>query len=248
MEFKFSFWFFMAMALLGPLLELTGYIERKRKLYKKLVKEFSNDSLKWEMTIGEDLSIKFEDSSRLFEKSQCDLTPEFKGILDEFFPKFLGILQDDKFLQHIKEIRIESHIDNVACPQLYEDLHVADAILSQKRVLNILKYLRSKSSEACSSDKLQKVFDNWITYNGVSCGRVLANKEYIYLSEKGENLKDSSQIEFRIVTNADEFLENSVKGKIAIEAPKSAWEKWVIFFTVLIVVVTFLWFLWFLRK
>lgn len=214
MDFKISFWFFIAMGwfslFLAASTKFENYIGRKRKLYKRLVKKFSNDTLKWKMTIGEDLSITFDDSSRLFEHSQCDLTPEFKGILDEFFPKFLDILQDDKFLQHIKEIRIESRIDNVACPQLDADLNITNAMMSQKRVLSVLKYLYSKSSYGTSPEILQKIFGNSTTCNGIFYSRLFVNEEDIAPVEEGDNLGDSSQIGFRIVTNAEEILERSV--------------------------------------
>ena len=229
MDFKISYWLLIAMFSLVVLLQLesvlTEYIGGKRKLYKKLFKELSNNTQKWGMTIGEDLSITFDDSSRLFEHSQWELTPEFKGILDEFFPKFLGILQDDKFLQHIKEIRIESRIDNVACSQLDTDLDITNIILSQKRVLNILKYLYSKSSYASSPKKVQKMFENRTICNGFSYGRLLANTEYISSSEEGDNLRDSNQIELRIVTDADEILESSVKkfGLDIIDMKEQSW-------------------------
>lgn len=229
MDFKISFWFFIAMMSLATLLQLESvlaeYIGNKRKLYKKLVKKFSNDTLKWGMTIGKDLSIKFDDSSRLFEQSQWDLTPEFKEILDEFVPNFFDILQDDKFLQYIKEIRIESRIDNVACQQSYADLNITNAMISQKRVLNILKYLYSESSYANSPEMLQKMFENSTTCNGVSYSRLLVNEEYISPAEEGSNLGDSNQIVFRIVTNADEILENPAKkfGLDIIDMKEQSW-------------------------
>ena len=48
MDFKISFWFFMAMGwfslFLAASTKFENYIGRKRKLYKRLVKKFSNDN------------------------------------------------------------------------------------------------------------------------------------------------------------------------------------------------------------
>lgn len=71
---------------------LTDYVETKNELHNKLVKEFAGDTLKWQMAIGKDLSMKFKEPTVLFSTGSSELTPRFKEILDEFLPRYFNIL------------------------------------------------------------------------------------------------------------------------------------------------------------
>ena len=71
---------------------LTDYVETKQKLHEKLVKEFEGDTLKWQMAIGKDLSMKFNNPTVLFKQGSWDLTPQFQAILDDFLPRYFEIL------------------------------------------------------------------------------------------------------------------------------------------------------------
>lgn len=121
---------------------LTDYVETKMKLHDKLVSEFKNDSKKWDMSIGKDLSMRFNNPTVMFAQGSAQLTPEFKSILYEFIPKYLDILINDSLRSHIQEIRIEGHTDNVPYPQLHPQPFIANAILSQQRSLAVLMYIK----------------------------------------------------------------------------------------------------------
>lgn len=71
---------------------LTDYVETKNELHNKLVKEFEGDTLKWQMTIGKDLTMKFKEPTVLFATGSSELTPRFKEILEEFLPRYFNIL------------------------------------------------------------------------------------------------------------------------------------------------------------
>ena len=45
---------------------LTDYVETKTRLHDKLVKEFEGDTQRWQMTIGKDLSMRFNNPQVLF--------------------------------------------------------------------------------------------------------------------------------------------------------------------------------------
>ena len=83
---------------------LTDYVETRKQLHEKLVKEFEGDTLRWQMTIGKDLSMKFNNPTVLFEQGSWALTGEFKSILDEFLPRYFDILLNDELSEKIKEI------------------------------------------------------------------------------------------------------------------------------------------------
>lgn len=191
---------------------LTDYVETKKELHDKLIREFAGDTLKWQMSIGKDLSMKFNNPSVLFAQGRWDLTPEFKAILNEFLPKYFDILLKDDLRYNIKEIRIEGHTDNVPYPQLDSDPYIANVILSQRRALSVLRYFRSMPAYAKFSEEQKRLLEYWFTCNGLSYGKSLDdNGEYTLFSKNRVNLEKSRRVEFRIVTKGDEVLENFVE-------------------------------------
>ena len=122
---------------------LTDYVETKDELHNKLVKEFEGDTLKWQMTIGKDLTMKFKEPTVLFSTGSSELTPRFKEILNEFLPRYFGILLNDSLRSNIREVRIEGHTDDVPMPSKHSDPYIANAMLSQERALAVIKYFRT---------------------------------------------------------------------------------------------------------
>ena len=192
---------------------LTDYVETKTQLHDKLVKEFEGDTKRWQMTIGKDLSMRFNNPQVLFASGKSDLTPEFKQILNEFLPKYFHILLNDSLRNKIQEIRIEGHTDNVPAPQLDPDAYLANVILSQQRSLSVLRYFRSMPVYKTYSRKERKLLEYWFTANGLSYGKSIdKNGNYTIESNKPIDRKRSRRVEFRIVTSGEEILENFLKG------------------------------------
>lgn len=190
---------------------LTDYVETKQKLHDKLVKEFEGDTLKWQMAIGTDLSMKFNNPTVLFAQGSWDLTPQFKDILNEFLPRYFGILLKDTLRSKIQEIRLEGHTDNVPFPSLDNDPYIANVILSQRRSLSVLKYFRNMPAYKNYTSQQQRLLEYWFTSNGLSYGKSLDDEgNYTIHSRKPINLQKSRRVEFRIITSGDEILENFV--------------------------------------
>lgn len=191
---------------------LSDYVETKNKLHEKLVKEFEGDTLKWQMAIGKDLSMKFNNPTVLFAQGSSTLTPEFQEILDDFLPRYFNILLNDSLKKNIQEIRIEGHTDPVPYPSLDADPYIANVILSQQRSLSVLRYFRSMPAFEKYSDEEQQLLEFWFTSNGLSYGKALDSKgNYTIVSGKEIDYQMSRRVEFRIVTSGDEILENFVK-------------------------------------
>lgn len=191
---------------------LTDYVETKNKLHDKLVKEFAGDTLKWQMAIGKDLSMKFNNPTVLFAQGSWNLTPEFQQILDEFLPKYIDVLLNDTLKYRIKEIRIEGHTDNVPYPALDQDSYIANVILSQRRALSVLRYFRNMPIYQTYTEEQQRLLEYWFTCNGLSFGKALdEDGNYTQISGKEINLKLSRRVEFRIITSDSEVLENFVE-------------------------------------
>lgn len=191
---------------------LTDYVETKNHLHDKLVKEFEGDTAKWQMAIGKDLSMKFNNPQVLFATGSYQLTPQFCEILDEFIPRYLDILLNDSLSSKIQEIRIEGHTDNVPAPQFGKDPFMANIILSQLRSYSVLDYIRNMQSyQSYSEDKKQKL-EYWFTANGLSYGKSIdANGNYTAISGQPIDCNKSRRVEFRLVTEGEEVLENFVK-------------------------------------
>lgn len=191
---------------------LTNYVKTKNEMHQKLVKEFAGDTLKWQMSIGKDLTMKFKAPTVLFAPGSTALTPRFKEILNEFLPRYFSILLNDSLRNNIQEIRIEGHTDDVPIPRLDPDPYVANAKLSQDRALSVIKYFRSMPAFANYTDEQKKLLEFWLTANGLSYGKALdSDGNYIISSGKQIDRDHSRRVEFRIVTSGDEVLENFVK-------------------------------------
>lgn len=193
---------------------IIDYQETKNKLHDKLVSEFAGDTAMWQMSIGKDLSLKFNNPTVLFESGKKDLTPQFKEILDDFLPRYFDILLKDTLRDRIQEIRIEGHTDDVPAPQYNPDPYIGNVILSQRRALSVVEYYREMDCFKSYSEEEQKQIEFWLTANGFSYGKALDNDgNYIMLSNKPINRDLSRRVEIRIVTNGDKIIENWLEKK-----------------------------------
>ena len=191
---------------------LTNYVDTKKNLHEKLVSEFAGDTAKWQMSIGKDLTMKFDNPTVLFASGEWELTDPFKDILEEFLPRYFNILLKDTLRDRIQEIRIEGHTDDVPIPRLDQDPYIANIILSQRRALSVVKYFRELPVFQEYTEEEQRLIEYWLTANGFSYGKSLdENGTYTMLSGNPINRGLSRRVEIRIVTSGDEILENFVE-------------------------------------
>jgi outer membrane protein OmpA-like peptidoglycan-associated protein len=164
------------------------------------------------MSIGKDLTMKFENPTVLFASGEWELTDPFKDILEEFLPRYFNILLNDTLRDRIQEIRIEGHTDDVPIPRLDRDPYIANIILSQRRALSVVKYFRELPVFQSYTPDEQRLIEYWLTANGFSYGKSLDdNGDYTMLSKKTINKDLSRRVEIRIVTSGDEILESFVE-------------------------------------
>ena len=191
---------------------LVDYVETKNHLHDKLVQEYEGDTAKWQMAVGKDLSMKFNNPQVLFATGSYQITPTFCKILDQFIPRYLDILLNDSLSNRIQEIRIEGHTDDVPAPQFDPDPFMANVKLSQLRSYSVLEYIKNRPFYQKYSDTQRRKLEFWFTANGLSYGKsVDSNGEYTAVSGKLINRDKSRRVEFRIVTSGEEVLENFVK-------------------------------------
>ena len=76
----------------------------------------------------------------LFSSGSAELQPKFKEILNDFFPRYVAILSNEKYVNDIEEIRIEGHTSSewrVEVPA--EQAYFNNMELSQNRTRKVLE-------------------------------------------------------------------------------------------------------------
>ena len=188
---------------------LIEYEETNIALYDALKEEFENDFAenRWHAELGEDLSIRFLNEDVLFEYDSVILRDEFQRILEQFFPRYINILLDDRFSDKISEVRIEGHTDSVGS-------YMYNVDLSQRRTANVLNFLfyRNNSEYNRLTEEDQELMRYWFTTTGFSFGRTLdSDGEYTFLSDRPEDSGRSRRVEFRIVTKSEEVVNQMLR-------------------------------------
>ncbi len=178
------------------------YGNMQNELYLDLKKEFGDDLEKWDAEIDpKTLSIRFMSDKVLFDSYKANLKPEYKNILQDFFPRLLQIIYQEKYRDEIEEIRIEGHTarDSKKIKRgeiTEEDDYKEGIVLSQERTTNVLLY--------CLTNTEYDVDSEWVRGKFVANGYSLSKP---ILKEDGSaDWENSRRVEFRIKTNSDNII------------------------------------------
>lgn len=194
--------------LMGVLLQLQEQVDKQddvvskfdnlnEELYQDLLSEFKDDLKDWHATIIDTtLSIRFEEPKMLFEDGDASLKNTFQLILNDFFPRYLNVIQKQKYIDEISEIRIEGHTSSKGSDSR-DGNYLYNIGLSQNRAKNTLAYLFTIPSIT----EQQKVWCiNRLTANGLSWSKL------VYLENGIEDEKRSRRVEFRVKVDAEKKL------------------------------------------
>lgn len=172
------------------------YTAIKEDIYNELMLEFRDDLENWNAYIDPDeLIFRFEEPDVLFETNQYRIKPEFKSILDDFFPRYVEVLSKPEFKENIEEIRIEGHTDTRGT--YYHNME-----LSQHRTRSVLTYVLESTLRE-DHDKIW--IQNNLTANGLSYSKPIADND----TELGRSL--NRRVEIRIRTNAEKQIDEILK-------------------------------------
>lgn len=180
------------------------YNNIKSDIYFDIAKEFKDDLSQWNAVVDEnDLSIRFsldESGAKVsyFDSGRPDVKQEFKNVLDEFFPKYLGIIANPKYRDSIEEIRIEGHTDS-------NGGYMLNVGLSQERAKNVLDYCLNMAGKDPDLKEMMEWAQYKITANGLSYSHPILN------ADGSENKDLSRRVEFKVRTNAEAQLEEIAK-------------------------------------
>ena len=87
------------------------YDNIKEQLYQSLMRAFGSRLASWHATIDRDtLSIRFQAPDIMFDEGRSELKKGYEDILDEFFPKYIEVL--NRYRDDIEEVRIEGHTNS----------------------------------------------------------------------------------------------------------------------------------------
>lgn len=189
--------------------QIEEYLKSKKDIYNDLNTIFKNDFKKWNLELDKDLSIRFSDPNFLFKSKESELPTQFKVILNDFFPKFLTVINNKKYRNKIQEVRIEGHTDDLPVEKNTIDPYIDNMTLSQERAKNVLLYFRHSKCYKNLSLNDQKFLSFILTANGLSYGRALDNnKKFTYISGQKINKPFSRRVEFKIVTSSDQIIKD----------------------------------------
>lgn len=175
--------------------------ETRKNLYHDLSIEFKSDLKNWNAEILKDNTIRFKSPNVLFETGKSELSLKFTAILEIFFPRYIKIIQN--YSNEIKAIQIEGHTSSDWLnSQNINIRYINNMELSQQRALSTLKYCYSLfANQAQQRDWLQQV----LKANGLSFSKRIFN------ADGSENADKSRRVEFKIVTKAEEKLNQILK-------------------------------------
>lgn len=176
-------------------LERNNNIKRKdiniSELYSDLMKEFNKDFTLWNAELLKDsLIFRFKNPELLFAHGSSDLNPKYKLILNDFFPRYLNIL--DRYKEKISVVRIEGHTSSVySAAKNEKERYEYNKELSSIRANTVFNYILSIDNSVIKDKK------DWLSSSLKPYG--MAYDDLIYDKNDKENESLSRRVEFKII-------------------------------------------------
>ena len=184
--------------------EAVIYEDVIKELRQSLLGEFNADLNKWNAELRDDLTFRFNEPRTLFAIGDATLTPKFKGILADFFPRYLKVITSNNFRNDIAEVRIEGHTSSVwgDLPPYGQEAYFKNMELSQNRSKNTLFYV----TQLPEAERHQEWLRSKLTANGLSSSKLVDRNGYFITDPRSdgiENLRQSQRAEFRVRIDAE---------------------------------------------
>jgi outer membrane protein OmpA-like peptidoglycan-associated protein len=167
--------------------------QTRHQIYEQLYHEFYRDLPRWNATLDErTLSIRFYSPDVLFTTGSGDIRPQFKRVLDDFFPRYVRTLGTPSYRNVVSEIRIEGYTSASSSPGTSVlQSYITNMNLSQTRARSVLDYVLPMPAVAPQRAWLMQV----LSATGFSFS-------HLRHRSNGSVDEDASQrVEFRVETN-----------------------------------------------
>lgn len=175
------------------------YEETKNDLQQALQKEFATELKQWNAELLGDMTIRFNDPTVLFATGSAQIKPQFKQVLDTFFPRYVALLTSQRYKSAVKEVRIEGHTSVQWTKGVdAKTAYFLNMGLSQERTRSTLEYLLNLPAVA----RNQAWLIQHVTANGLSSSRPIAPDDHSAAAQLA-----NQRVEFRIVTNATDRMD-----------------------------------------
>jgi|GEM_PF-396671 len=171
--------------------------QNRDKLHSALDVEFRKNFSDWNVQLLEDNTVRFNAPEVLFQTGQADLTERYRNILDNFFPRYVQTLYENR--EDIDAIRIEGHTSSEWGGQ---DGFMNNMALSQQRAFKTLQYGYTRVSNM--NTDLLGWLHTVLGAQGFSFGRRIVTAGL-------EDREHSRRVDFRVVTKAEEKLYQILK-------------------------------------
>lgn len=168
------------------------YEQSRTELYKDLKKEFAKDLPKWGAELHRNLTIRFKEPEVLFSTGSSEIKPRFKTILDNFFPRYVRILDSKKYRNLIKEVRIEGYTSSIWRDLPPDQAYFENMRLSQVRTRSTLQYVLNLTAV---QSRLP-----WLRVHIIAIGYSSSKP---ITSHGKEDYARSQRVEFRVRTDAE---------------------------------------------
>ena len=170
-----------------------AYQENQVAIYDALNEEFLKDLKQWDADIDENtLTFTFKSPEVLFKTGKIELSPNYRALLEDFFPRYMEVLKP--FQDSINEIRIEGHTSsNWNYNSTDREAYFKNMRLSQGRTRSVLDYVYNLESS--------EPFRSWIKSHIAAVG--LSSSKLIYDTKGQEDRARSRRVSFRVITNSD---------------------------------------------
>jgi outer membrane protein OmpA-like peptidoglycan-associated protein len=169
------------------------YERMKVELYDDLKREFERDFPRWAAEIDEDSTIRFKEPDVLFSTGSSEIKEKFKGILNDFFPRYVSILGSIKYRDAVEEVRIEGHTSSIWSNLSSDQAYFQNMKLSQDRTRSSLQYVLALPAVRDDLPWLR----GRITANGLSSSKAIKRPDGF------EDYERSQRVEFRVRTDAE---------------------------------------------
>lgn len=173
-----------------------SYQNIQGRLHKQLLAEFKDDLPVWDAEIDPaTLEFRFKSPEVLFGTGEIHLRPQFKSILDDFFPRYLKVINE--FRDNITDIRIEGHTSSVWNQHTSTDMaYFLNMELSQGRTRSVLNHVYNIPAVEVDRDWIKSKF----SAVGYSSSQLVLDENDL------EDQERSRRVSFRVLTNAEEQL------------------------------------------